>query len=67
MALSTQNIDAEIVGVEAKIAVVQGKIDQVGGALQTNKTKLKKLSNMLARLQAMKIQADRYNTADSQG
>lgn len=67
MALSTQNIDAEIVGVEAKIAVVQGKIDQVGGALQTNKTKLKKFSNMLARLQAMKIQADKYNAADSQG
>ena len=67
MALSTTNIDAEIVGIETKIDVVQSKIDQVGGALQANKTKIKRLRDMLARLKAMKIQAGKYNTADSQG
>ena len=67
MALSTQNIDVEITQVETKIDVVQSKIDQVGGALQANKTKIKRLRDMLARLKAMKIQAGKYNTADSQG
>ncbi len=67
MALETANIDTEISQVEAKIATVQAKIDQASGVLQNNKKKIKRLQDMLGRLNAMKVQADKYNEADAQG
>ncbi len=67
MALETANIDTEISQVEAKIATVQAKIDQASGVLQNNKKKIKRLQNMLGRLNAINIQADKYNEADAQG
>ena len=67
MALSTTNIETEIAQVEAKIATVQTKIDQATGVLRSNKKKIKRLQDMLGRLKAMNIQADKYNEADAQG
>jgi len=64
MVLKTTNIDAEIERVEALVVTAKAQIATTSNTLRQRKVRLARFVDMLGRLNAAKIQSEKFNVLD---